>query len=165
MKEILLTNSGKVALVDDEDFEWLSAFTWQSEPHRRTWYARAYYSPSRGKRAVVRMHRLILKTTSDIDHKDGNGLNNQKINLRVATNNQNQYNSRRRRDNSSGFKGVTRHWSNGKWTGKWAARIVHNGRDIWLGSFENPVDAAIAYDDKAMELRPEFARINFPERY
>lgn len=49
-------------------------------------------------------------------------------------------------------------------TGKWAARIVHEKREIWLGSFASPLEAAIAYDNKAIELRPTFARINFPER-
>jgi AP2 domain-containing protein/HNH endonuclease len=156
MKEISLPQ-GKVALVDDEDYERLARMCWAAKrrPNRNVWYAQCDGGPLKGRR----MHRILLNFPPyDIDHKDGDGLNNQKSNLRPATNQQNQRNARLRKDNTTGFKGVKR-----RAKGRWGAVIRHNGRDLSLGSFATIEEAARAYDRKALEFGGEFARLNFPK--
>jgi hypothetical protein len=87
MRTIPLTQ-GKVALVDDADFDRLDSYNWCAHKHCNTWYAvRNGRRNSRGIRPLVLMHRQLLRASSgvDIDHRDGNGLNNRRKNLRVAT--------------------------------------------------------------------------------
>lgn len=106
------------------------------------------------------MHRFILdlkKEDPDVDHKDGNGLNNQRSNLRTATRAQNARNRRIRTDNTSGFKGVT--WR--KDLGKWNAFIEIKTKRIHLGYFTDPMEAACAYDMAAVKYFGEFAHCNF----
>ncbi len=108
------------------------------------------------------MHRFILGLCDGqrCDHKDNNGLNNQRSNLRIATAGQNQHNSGCRKYKgmrSSRFKGV--HWA--KNARKWLAQITANRKHYHLGLFENEEDAARAYDRKALELHGDFAKTNF----
>lgn len=156
MRIIPLTQ-GKVAFVDDADFEWLSNIKWHVAINRRrkttTFYAQ------HGSKALGRlsMHRLIvggLKPGDEVDHKNGNGLDNQRHNLRVASRKLNLANQKMRFGNTSGFKGVR--W----YAGKWVARIKCDGTRFHLGRFVDIKDAARAYDAKAMELYGEFARTN-----
>ena len=93
-----------------------------------------------------------------IDHINGIRDDNRWKNLREATGNQNQHNSKLRSDNTSGYKGVT--WR--KYRNKYRARIKFYGKNLLLGYFSSPEDAARAYDAKARELFGEFARLNFP---
>src|SRR6185437_652281 len=126
---------GQFAIVDDSDFEWVSQWTWQAQwnPQTRSFYAIRTSSVANGKRpTTLRMHREILGLSLGdprlADHiKSGDTLNNSRSNLRIATNFQNQHNRRRRRDSSSGFKGVT------PYQGKWKAEIVENGNWHYLG--------------------------------
>lgn len=112
-------------------------------------------------RHLYRAHRLAwFYMTGEwpdrgIDHEDTNRSNNRWLNLRVATDMQNSANSRRHKDNSSGFKGVHLH----KQTMKWAARIMVAGKSIHLGLFPTPEAAHAAYAAKAIELSGEFARV------
>jgi hypothetical protein len=157
MKEIQLTK-GKVALVDDGDFERVNALKWQAFKNYQTWYARRNEGST--PRRNVRMHQYILGVrgkTSQIDHRDGNGLNNQRSNLRIATAMQNQSNRGPQRNNTSGFKGVCKRY------GKWRAQIKYKGEKISLGTYPDPAEAARAYDRKARELFGEFAWQNFPQ--
>src|SRR6185369_4370410 len=106
MKEIQLTQ-GKVALVDDEDYEGLSAFTWHAYCNQNGgWYARSSSLSRKNGGKHLWMHRLILNCPNgkQVDHKDGDGLNNQRYNLREATQAQNMYNMGLRADSKSGFK-------------------------------------------------------------
>lgn len=159
IREIQLTK-GYVALVDDVDFWLVSQFNWRptKSPKGRTYYAVA---DSGGQR--FRMHRLILgspRRDLEVDHRDGNGLNNCRSNLRLATHNQNTFNTRAHVDSVSRFKGV---WFNKNTKGKaWAAEIFCRGRKHWIGSFSTEIEAAMAYDSKARELHGEFASLNFP---
>lgn len=157
MKEIKLTQ-GKVALVDDDDFERVNAFKWQAFKNYQTWYARRNEGTS--PRKNVRMHQYILGVkgkASQVDHCDGDGLNNQRSNLRIATMMQNQANRGPQRNNTSGFKGVYKH------EGNWRAQIKYKGEKISLGAYPDPAEAARAYDRKARELFGEFAWQNFPQ--
>jgi len=133
MKEILLTQ-GKVASVDDEDFELLNAFKWYAMKGGNTYYAQRNSSTINGQQ-TIRMHRMIMNVPDgmDTDHIDRNGLNNQKDNLRVVTNQQNLFNT-----NAKGF------YFNKKMQ-KFEARIGKNGKHIHLGLFETASKARAAY--------------------
>lgn len=157
MKEIPLTQ-GKVAVVDDEDFDLVSQRKWRTQ---RSADGRRFYVVSGKGKHTVRMHRLVMGVESElyVDHRDSNGLNNCKDNLRLATNSQNQANRGRPSNNASGYKGV--HWC--KRQNRWVARIMRDGERIVLGEFSSKEEAARAYDAKAKELFGEFAKLNLPE--
>jgi hypothetical protein len=102
------------------------------------------------------LHRMIMKAGKGqaIDHADGNTLNNRKDNLRFADATQNNYNSVKRKNNKSGFKGV--YWK--KDNRKWIAQIRHRGKCHILGRFDNPLEASEAYQEAALIYAREFAR-------
>lgn len=152
MKEIPLTQ-GKTVLVDDEDYKWLMQWKWHAYRDRRTWYAiRHVYPNGRKHPKKIRMHRFILNVLEGVkvDHRDGDGLNNQKGNLRQATTAQNGHNRRINSNNTSGFKGVSKRKHG------WQATI----QGKYLGVFDTPGQAASAYDRAASVLFGEFARTN-----
>lgn len=148
MKEIALANGRGVALVDDEDYERLSAESWRLRLSGNSRYAVSGDG--------VLMHRMILETPAgmDTDHVDLNGLNNQRSNLRVATRSQNKANQPIR-GARSGFKGVRRNHDGER---PWMARIKVRGRTIYLGSFQTPEAAHDAYAAAAKEHFGVFAR-------
>jgi hypothetical protein len=94
-----------------------------------------------------------------VDHRNLNGLDNRRSNLRLATHGENNQNKRKRKGASSRYIGV----SFEKRIKKWSARIMYKGKAIWLGNFKNEIDAALAYDKAARKYYGEFARLNFPE--
>jgi hypothetical protein len=153
--EIPLTR-GLVALVDDADFDLVVvAGKWCAKPDHHTFYARR--TPQRdGKQRTVLMHTFITGW-GFVDHRNGDGLDNRRSNLRPADNAKNQMNQAMRSNNTSGFKGVSRHRL------KWRAEITLGGTRIGLGSFATPQEAARAYDAAAVELFGEYARPNFPQ--
>jgi hypothetical protein len=155
MKEIKLTQ-GFVALVDDEDFERVNAYKWQVLIGRSNVYAR--HTSSIDRKDIL-MHRFILGVTdkaSKVDHEDHYGLNNQRYNLRSATNQENCFNQRASSDNTSGYKGVC--WKKGR--NKWVAMIRLNGKLLHLGYFISIEDAARAYDTASVKYFGEFAFTN-----
>lgn len=158
-KEIPLTQ-GKVAIVDAADYEWLNQWKWSVSPDGRTFYARRTETSPEGKDVPVSMHRLIASAPRgvEVDHKDGNGLNNTRGNLRLATHSQNRHNSTMPSNNTSGFKGVSWH----KRHRKWYAHATVNGKSKHIGHYDTPEDAARAYDAVVREIHGEFARPNFP---
>lgn len=160
MKEIQLTQ-GQVALVDDEDYEELNKYKWQAHKHRNTWYATRTIR-RKADPAAFQMHRQILGLVKgdgvEVDHIDGNGLNNTKQNLRIATNAENARNAGIGIRNTSGYKGVIFE----KGPKKWRARIMVDSVPINLGLFTVIEDAARAYDKAATKYFKEFARLNFP---
>ena len=157
MKEIILTR-GKVTLVDDEDFEWLSRWKWQAI------FPGLYARRSDG----TYMHRAIMEHYGKVgdsplvDHADRDGLNNQKSNLRMVTHGQSQANTGRPKNNTSGYKGVT--FRNDKARERrWSARLFKNGQRIYIGDFATAAQAGLAYDMAALKHNGEFAVLNFPE--
>lgn len=159
MKQIKLTQ-GKVALVDDEDFELLNQWKWYANKKCGFCYAVRHFKAISGKRDKKSMlHRQIMNCPEglEIDHINHNGLDNKKSNLRICTRSQNQPNQKAKK-HSSKYKGVSWH----KASKKWQAMIVYNNRQIYIGLFDSEIEAAKAYDKKALELFGEFACLNFP---
>ncbi len=157
-KEIPLTQ-GKFAIVDDEVFEYLSQWKWQAVKKFNIWYAQRSTVMVNGKRKTIYMHREILKTPDnmDTDHKDNDGLNNRLNNIRICTPSQNQHNHRPQIGKSSRYKGVGWHKSDKCWQ----SRIKINGKTKYIGNYTDEIEAAKAYDKKAIELFGEFAHLNF----
>jgi hypothetical protein len=160
-REIPLTH-GQVAKVDAADFEWLSQWKWNAyyDHHSKGFYAdRSVYNRSTKKNNHLRMHRLILGLEHGDrrkgDHADRDTLNNQRYNLRVATNTQNLANAKRSDSNTSGFKGVTYESSRKKWK----AKIQFQGRGINLGRYSTSEEAHKAYEAGAIQYFGEFARM------
>ena len=159
MIEIPLTQ-GKIALIDDEDFEAVSHHKWYAEKSGdgRRWYACTSIRKSDGLKTTMKMHRFIMGITDrkiDCDHDDLNTLNNQKYNLRPCTRAQNMQNTVVKSNSSSGLKGVVLH----KKSGLWMARIRANGKQILLGYFKTAELGHAAYCKAATELHGEFARV------
>ena len=160
MKTIPLTQ-GKFAIVDNEDFDFLSQWKWAAHHDHNTWYAvrseKISDGAEYGKRQLIRMHRVILNAPEKtaVDHKNGDGLDNRRSNLRLATQEQNLWNQRRSRRNTSGFKGVSFH----KPKKRWRATITANGRQITIGAFKTKEAAYEAYKQAARILHGEFANV------
>ncbi len=155
MREILLTH-GQVTLVDNEDFHKLNQYKWRVNTRRLNLYA----IRRNGKMTSSRMHREILNAPlgMEIDHIDGNGLNNQRSNLRVVTHMQNMQNAKTHRDNVSGFKGLS--WD--RKACKWMVRIQLEKKYLFLGLFKYKWSAVKAYDRAALKFFGRYAKLNFP---
>lgn len=154
-------SQGKFAIVDPEDYYELSRYKWYAEKSGGTFYASRNRSSVREKSGGARrMHRYVMKAESNmyVDHINHKGLDNRKANLRPATRAQNSYNSRRLKKTVSGFRGVYPA-SNSR---RWEARIFFKGKKIYLGSFEEVIETAKAYDEAAKKYHGQFAKLNFP---
>jgi hypothetical protein len=148
MKKIFLTQN-KVALVDDEDFY---------EMNKHKWYFSTGYAMFKDgykKRHATQMHRLIMKCPKgfDIDHKNHNGLDNRRENLRICTR---QDNMRNRLGKNGGYKGAR------LVKGRWRSEHTLNKKTVHIGYFDTQIEAAQAYDNKVREIYGEFAKLNFP---
>ena len=161
MKEIKLTQ-GKFALVDDEDFDFLNQWKWCAHYNQGS---RTFYVQRSERKEHVRvcyhMHRVIMKTPDNlfVDHSDGNGLNNQKSNLRNCDKFGNTKNKRKHKVGSSKFKGVS--WDS--WHNKWKCRVTNNKKVIQLGRYDSELEAAKVYNEAALKYHGEFANLNIIE--
>jgi len=146
-------------LVDDADYDEVMKYKWHVSDGRNTFYVgrNKYLGTFDGKKKYkyLQIHRQLLDLTDpkiEVDHRDHNGLNNQRENLRVANHNQNQHNQAPRKNTSSKYKGVS--WD--KSNKKWQANIKINGKQKKLGRFTNEYEAHLIYEKAAKELFGEF---------
>lgn len=165
MKEITLSR-GKVALIDDEDFELISQHKWHTQPVGKTFYALTNIKkdPKNWRKGFIhiRMHRLIMGlsiSSLEVDHIDHNGLNNQRGNLRIVNRAQNTRNRRANSKGTSAYKGVSYHKHKHKHL--WLSAIHINNRQKKIGFFKTEIEAAIAYDQEAKIAYGEYAYLNF----
>ncbi len=145
---------GFYAYVDAADYEWLSRYNWRVVNG---------YACRHEKNKSILMHREITQAPKGkvVDHIDANKLNNCRFNLRVCTAAENQFNQRKRRGSYSQFKGVQYR----KKQRRFYVECRFAGTKHWLGFFDDEIEAARAYDRKAVELHGEYARVNFPEEW
>ena len=157
---IPLENSELCAIVDQGDATTVRKYRWYLHRKGRNRYARTQLVRDDGSRHYLRMHVLIMGSTegAEVDHKDRDGLNNRRDNLRIATRQQNRANSRNITNRKSPYRGIF--WDNHR--AKWKAEITVNGKRVRLGTYAHPADAARAYDRAAREAFGEFASLNFP---
>ena len=162
MKKLPLSQ-GKFALVDDDDFKRMNKHKWCCTNNRGTFYAIRTLNATakRPKRKTFFLHREILraKKGQTVDHRNGNGLDNRKRNIRICTQQQNTFNKRNDQGSKCEYKGVT--WSNE--SNKWKVRICVDGKSIYLGVHFCIVKAAKIYDEAAVKYHGDFARLNFPK--
>ena len=151
MKEIQLTQ-GKVALVDDEDYEWLNQWKWRYMQSSKTGYAVRWSYGGTVRRKTILMHRLILDTPTslEVDHIDHDGLNNQRYNIRNCTRLDNARNHSTMRNNTSGFTGVV--WKQDMH--KWVAQRTINKKFNYLGAYTTKEQAHQAYLASLPKVKP-----------
>lgn len=155
-KEINLSR-GLVAIVDDDLFDYLNQWKWYAYPHRGTFYARRNRGVTEAGKPQEIMHVRIMQPRegNQVDHINGNGLDNRRENLRECTHTENMRNRKIHRNNTSGYKGVYK-----KKQG-WFSAISVNGEFKYLGCYTEKEDAAKAYDVAAKDFYGEFAKTNF----
>lgn len=159
MKTIPLSQ-GFVARVDDEDFDRISAFKWSATRHEKTVYAQRKIKTLSGRSTSLLLHRFVMNVVNSkiyVDHRDHDGLNCQKSNLRLCVPGENDGNQIKKRGTSR-YKGVS--WDSGR--EMWRAQITIHGRVRFLGRYGSEEDAAIMYDAAARSAFGEFALTNFP---
>jgi hypothetical protein len=149
---------GKVALVDAHNYAWLNQFKWYALHKHGRWYAARHVGLPNGKQATQYMHRVVMGVTDpkiQVDHKNRNStLDNRENNLRLATHSQNQHNQGVRKQNISGFKGVS------PYHGRWRTLISVNGANKYVGSYDTRAEAAQAYNAAALLCHKDFSVLN-----
>ncbi len=159
--QVIALTQGKETLVSDNDYPTLNALKWFYTPSG--YAAHSFWIPALKRCNCILLHRYILGLTDpkiECDHIDLNPLNNQRENLRIVTRAQNNYNriayNKPNTAIKSNYKGL--HWYTR--TNKWQVHITFNNKKIHIGYFTNEIDAALAYNAKALALFGEFARLN-----
>jgi hypothetical protein len=152
---------GEWTILDHEDYYRLGNFKWHIKGNGKKFYVVRSAKNGSGRTKLLSLHREITNAPKGlvVDHRNRNTLDNRRANLRLATASQNMHNVQKKKNASSRFFGVYFI----KNSGRWGAQIRFNGKDIWLGTFVNEIDAAMAYDAAAKKYYGEFARLNFPE--
>jgi hypothetical protein len=137
-------SQGQFAILDDADFSLIAQFKWYAQRHRHTFYAISSVRIA-GKKTTIKMHRVLLGAMpgQEVDHDDGDGLNNRRHNIKIATRAANQQNQHAIRS-VTGAMGVypTR-------SGKFQAQLKRNGRSIGLGTFASIAGASAVRDEMA----------------
>jgi hypothetical protein len=153
---IIELSQGMVAVIDDSDLDMLSACNWYADKHHNTHYARSSGGDLASGSYMHRVIMGILDPQITVDHKDRDGLNNRRDNLRILTQSQNVANGRHK-PRSSPYQGVIQRGS------KWYAYARHNYIQYHLGAHSTAEQAARAYDDFQRKVNPISARLNFPD--
>lgn len=148
--KIKLSN-GKHSIIDNEDLEKIIKYKWFFDGR----YAKTHVKIEE-KRKILYMHRIILEG-KEIDHINGDKLDNRKCNLRVCDRSLNNLNKNSQKNSLSKFKGAYKHHGKIK---KWRSAIGFLGKSLHLGTFFTEIEAAQAYNKKAVELYGEFAKLN-----
>jgi hypothetical protein len=151
----ILVKDGHVILIDSSDLDVAQLYSWHAtkpSPANRSFYASTNFAGSKKW-----MHRVLFKAEHgvQVDHRNGNGLDNRRSNLRAASQSQNKKNLPAYANNKSGYKGVIR-----LTTGRYRASIGVDGKRVYLGTYDDAETAAIAYNVAATNLHGEFARLN-----
>ena len=154
MKEIRLTR-GKVAIVDDSDYENLIKYKWQA---RLQVYTGLYRAKRVGNPTEIDMARQIMNCPVglEVDHINGDLLDNRRCNLRICTHSENMRNRKLQKNNTSGYRGVTYVHGSERYT----AQIYRHKKKVHLGTFDTAELAAIAYNEAAKHYYGEFAKLN-----
>lgn len=157
-------NRGLIALVDDEDYDWLMRWGWYALKDHKTFYAvRRPHQPVLNRidrRPIIRMHRIVMERYHGkfnnlvIDHVNKNGLDNRKENLRICSISQNSMNSIASKRKHKGYRGVQDRG------GYYEVKIRYSGKRHYLGTFKDVKDAVKCYDDAAIKHHGEFAVLN-----
>lgn len=154
LSKIIPLTQGEYAIVDHKDYVKLKQYKWHVLRKKTNKYA-IRRNPE-GKPKHILMHREILgcKKGELTDHINGNGLDNRRSNLRKCNSSESNRNVGMRNHNTSGYMGVHRHEN------AWCAGIRVNGKHIHLGSYQDPKEAALAYNKAAVKYHGEFATLN-----
>jgi hypothetical protein len=159
MSKTIPLSQEKVALIDDEDYDRVNQYLWCASlaPDKKTYYAK--HELPDGDRLYL--HRFIASATKDIlvDHKNHNGLDCRKENLRQCTRAQNNANKSKTHGGSK-YKGVC--WDKSR--NKWKAELTYDYTHVFIGRFSDEIEAALAYDTEARRYFDEFAHTNFPQK-
>ncbi len=148
MSKQIELSQGKIAIVDDEDFEYINKWKWCATKR----YNGSFYAISTDNKKSVYMHRIIMNPPDGVyvDHINRDSLDNRKCNLRYATNSQNQMNTTAKKNSSTKVKGVFRYGD------KFSSQISYDGKRVFLGHFSTIEEAKKAYDLAAQKLHNEF---------
>lgn len=157
MKTLPLSTGG-VTLIDDEDYDYLSKWTWRAMKSGHV-YRVTRDKPKNGqygKMITILMHRVVMGAINGqiVDHSNRIPADNRKVNLRFCSHRQNMRNQKLSKRNTSGYKGVYKAGKN------WRAVIVLDGKDTHLGVYATPVQAAVAFNERAMRIDPEYYCLN-----
>lgn len=154
---IIQLTQGKSTIIDDSDTNKVSRYKWYANKVGNTWYART--NIRRGK--TIYLHQLIIKCKKgqEVDHRNHNGLDCRRENLRKVTRSQNTMNHRIHKDNKSGFRGVC--FFVGSKRKHWRATINVNRKQIHVGLFATAIEAARAYNAASIKYHGDFGYRNF----
>lgn len=146
----------KLFLFDKKGAELYDEGNWVMSKAGNTFYL-FRHTDNNGKKSMIAFHRVIMGLNFGdilfVDHWNGNGLDNRIINLRLCSKQQNHFNTKLNKNNTSGYKGVSLFNKN-----RWSAQITHNRKKIHLGYFDTPEEAYVVYCEKATKLFGEYAR-------
>jgi hypothetical protein len=150
---------GEWTILDKEDYYQFGNLKWSISGRDKKFYAMRGVKVSPDEIRIMSMHREMMKAPAGVlvDHRNGDNLDNRRVNLRLATPTENSCNRQKTKGGSSQYKGVCFH----RRRGEWVSRIKIHGKSIFLGNFDREDDAAKAYDEAAKKYHGEFARLNF----
>jgi hypothetical protein len=158
--EIIRLSKDYFTIIDSEDLPRVSKYKWHTTTVNKYNKPRAVCS-FKGRK-TLKLSRLIMNAPDNmvVDHINGNPLDNRKCNLRICSQRENMLNRNLNRNNKSGYKGVS--WS--KRDNKWLSELQTNNKSYYLGIYKDKIEAAKAYDKKAIEFFGEYAKTNFPQK-